>query len=33
LETRSIFDSTAQNLKWLSEKPDRIAELTPPSRA
>ncbi len=28
-KTRSIFDSTAKNPKWLGEEPDRIAELMP----
>ncbi len=28
-KTRSIFDSTAQNPKWLGEEPDRIADLMP----
>ncbi len=28
-KTRSIFDSTAKNPKWLGEEPDRIADLMP----
>jgi aryl-alcohol dehydrogenase-like predicted oxidoreductase len=28
-KTRSIFDSTAQNPKWLGEEPERIANLMP----
>ena len=28
-KTRTIFDSTAKNPKWLGEEPDRIANLMP----